>query len=175
LEDIKSQIGHAPEASDRRDVYIQHYYDRYDSPDMPPCWMVFQSVSFGIVSKTYKNLAYPDFNLICKPLGLNHTILTSWLHSISHVRNICAHHSRLWNREFRIKPIEANAYKRDLKPNDRVYAQLVVMQILLQKIVPGNHWGLKLRDLLAEHPNIPLPSMGFPADWLVRPIWGFTK
>jgi abortive infection bacteriophage resistance protein len=24
--------------------------------------------------------------------------LTTWVRSISHIRNICAHHSRLWNR-----------------------------------------------------------------------------
>ena len=53
----------------------------------------------------------------------------------------------------------ARAFKADLTPNARVYAQLVVMQIMLTKIAPGNHWAKKLRDLLAEHPTIPLISM----------------
>jgi len=175
LDKIKIQIGYAPEYSDRRDTYIQHYYDKYSSPELPPCWMVFESVSFGIISKSYKNLIYPEFNFICKPLELNHTILRSWLHSISYIRNICAHHSRLWNRECRIKPLVAKAYKADISPNNRVYAQFVVMQILLQKIVPGNHWGQKLIDLLGEHPNIPLASMGFPSSWSSREVWRFSK
>jgi hypothetical protein len=45
------------------------------------------------------------------------------------------------------------------------------MQILLAKIAPGNHWAIKLRDLLAEHPAVPLSSMGFPTDWKIRQIW----
>jgi hypothetical protein len=64
-----------------------------------------------------------------------------WLHSLNYVRNICAHHGRLWNRECRIKPMIARAYKAELTPNARVYAQLVVMQILLAKIAPGEPLG----------------------------------
>jgi hypothetical protein len=95
-------------------------------------------------------------------------------HLRGHWANICAHHARLWNRECRIKPIIANAFRADLTPNDRIYAQLVVMQILLAKIAPGNHWAQKLRDLLAEHPAIPIISMGFPADWQRRRVWGLV-
>jgi abortive infection bacteriophage resistance protein len=171
IDEIKHQIGHDNQNKDRRDIYIQHYYDKYSSPDMPPCWMVFESVSFGIISKTYKHLIHPEFDFICKPLGLNHGVLTSWLHSLSYVRNICAHHARLWNRECRIKPLTAKAYKANLTPNNRVYAQLVVMQILLKNIAPDNNWSLRLEDLLTEHPNVPLLSMGFPVGWSSRPIW----
>ncbi|WP_349293799.1 Abi family protein [Marinobacter sp. M3C] len=31
-------------------------------------------------------------------------LLQSWLHTLTIVRNICAHHARLWNRELGIKP-----------------------------------------------------------------------
>ena len=31
-------------------------------------------------------------------------IFCSWLHTINYVRNICAHHARLWNRELDITP-----------------------------------------------------------------------
>jgi abortive infection bacteriophage resistance protein len=171
LQDLKHQIGHGPENRHRRDIYVEHYYEKYSSPDMPPCWMVFESVSFGTISQTYKNLAHPEFNFICKPLGLNHAVLISWLHSLSYLRNICAHHGRLWNRECRIKPLAANAYKADLSPNTRIYAQLVVMQVLLKKIVPDNHWALRLEELLDAHPNVPLSSMGFPIGWSSRLIW----
>jgi abortive infection bacteriophage resistance protein len=127
---------------------------------------------FGTISVAYMNLAHPKFGSVCGSYGLPHPVLISWLHSLNYIRNICAHHARLWNRDCRIKPLIARAYKSDLTPNERVYAQLVVMQILLARIAPGNHWALKLRDLLAEHPAIPLISMGFPADWASRKVWG---
>ena len=174
IDDIKQQIGHATANNRRRDIFIEHYYQTYSTPDMPPSWMVFESVSFGTISIAYMNLAHPEFVAVCGSYGLPHPVLTSWLHTINYIRNICAHHSRLWNRECRIKPMIARAFKADLTPNERVYAQLVVMQIMLAKIAPGNHWAQKLRDLLAEHPVIPLVSMGFPIDWVTRKIWGLV-
>ena len=136
--------------------------------------MVFEYVSFGTIPSAYMNLAHPEFVSVCGGYGLPHPILISWLHAINYTRNICAHHSRLWNRECRIRPMIARAFKADLTPNERVYAQLVVMQIMLAKIAPGNHWAQKLRDLLAEHRAIPLVSMGFPIDWATRKIWGLV-
>jgi abortive infection bacteriophage resistance protein len=174
IADIKQQIGHAPTNNRRRDIYIEHYYQTYSTPDMPPSWMVFESVSFGTISFAYMNLAHPEFGSVCGSYGLPHPVLSSWLHSITYIRNICAHHARLWNRECRIKPMIARAFKADLTPNERVYAQLVVMQIMLAKIAPGNHWAQKLRELLAEHKAIPLVSMGFPNDWESRRVWGMT-
>jgi abortive infection bacteriophage resistance protein len=173
IDDIKRQIGHDPHGSARRDIYIKHYYANYNSPTMPPCWMIFESISFNTISLAFKNVIYPEFKPICDAYNLNHIVLSSWLHAISYVRNICAHHSRLWNRICTIKPLVANSYRSDLAINDRVYAQLVVMQILLAKIAPGNHWAVKLRDLLDEHPNVPLLNMGFPSDWKSRTIWAF--
>ena len=45
--------------SKRRDIYIEHYYQTYSTPDMPPSWMVFESLNFGTVSFAYMNLAAP--------------------------------------------------------------------------------------------------------------------
>ncbi len=169
--DVRQQIGHAVENSKRRDIYIEHYYQTYSTPDMPPSWMVFESLNFGTVSFAYMNLAHPGFVAVCSSYGLPHPVLISWLHSINYIRNICAHHSRLWNRECRIRPLIARTFKTDLTPNQRVYAQLVVMQIMLAKIAPVNHWAQKLHGLLAEHPTIALTGMGFPADWASRRVW----
>lgn len=171
IADIKSQIGHAPADSRRRDTHIEHYYQTYSKPDMPPSWMVFESVTFGAISFAYKNLIPREIALVCTSYGLPHPVLASWLHSLNYIRNICAHHGRLWNCECRIKPLIARAFKPDLTPNERVYAQLVVMQILLARIAPGNHWARKLRELLVEHPGVPLASMGFPANWSTGRIW----
>jgi abortive infection bacteriophage resistance protein len=172
LDDIKQQIGHAPANKTRRDIYIEHYYQTYSTPDMPPSWMIFESLNFGTVSIAYQHLVPPEFAAVCGSYGLPHPVLISWLHSLNYIRNICAHHARLWNRECRIKPMIAHAFKPELTPNERVYAQLVIMQIMLAKIAPGNHWAQKLRDLLAEHPAIPIVSMGFPTGWHTRRIWG---
>jgi abortive infection bacteriophage resistance protein len=50
---------------------------------------------------------------VCDKFGLSHQMLSFWLHSISYIRNICAHHSRLWNRVCTIKPTIPNAQRRE--------------------------------------------------------------
>ena len=47
LNDIKQQIGHVSANNRRRDIYIEHYYQTYSTPDMPPSWMVFESGRSG--------------------------------------------------------------------------------------------------------------------------------
>jgi abortive infection bacteriophage resistance protein len=172
IEDVKRQIGH--DEAQRRDIFIKHYYATYDHPEMPPCWMIFEVLSFGSISQCFKFLKHPEYGDLCGKFGLNHQILSSWLHSISYVRNLCAHHSRLWNRVLTIKPIIPNAQRgRFNNQNDRIYAVLLTTQILLRKIWSNNHWAESLRDLFDTHPNIPLISMGFPQDWRTRKEWCF--
>jgi len=55
--------------------------------------------SFGTISVAYANLAPAEFSVVCKSFGLPHDVLKSWLHSLNYIRNICAPHGRLWNRE----------------------------------------------------------------------------
>ncbi|HKD74797.1 MAG TPA: Abi family protein [Ktedonobacterales bacterium] len=105
----------------------------------------FESITFGTISWLYKNLARPEYEGVCRSFGLSHQVLASWLHSLNYIRNICAHHARLWNRECRIKPMAAPQCKAEMTPNNRIYAQLVMMQILLARIAPGTQWALKLQ------------------------------
>src|SRR5207253_2193448 len=83
------QIGHAPADSRRRDTHIEHYYQTYSKPDMPPSWMVFESVTFGAISFAYKNLIPREIASVCTSYGLPHPVLASWLHSLNYIRNIC--------------------------------------------------------------------------------------
>lgn len=169
LDDIQGQIRRS------RDVFIKHYFDKYSAPELPPCWMLFEVLSFGTISECLKFLKHPEHVSACKHFGLSHQILSSWLHTVSYIRNICAHHSRLWNRVLTIKPTIPNARRAQFNgQNDRIYAALLAMQIMLKTVWGNNHWAESLRALLEAHPNIPLGSMGFPPNWTERPEWGFT-
>src|SRR5579859_8086103 len=50
LDEMKRQIGHAPADAKKRQVHINHYYNKYNHPAMPPCWMVFETLTLGTVS-----------------------------------------------------------------------------------------------------------------------------
>ena len=63
----------------------------------------------GTLSKFYKNLKHqlPEKSFIAKGMGLNlHNELSSWLKAIVYVRNIIAHHSRLWSKNMVKRPID---------------------------------------------------------------------
>jgi abortive infection bacteriophage resistance protein len=173
LDDVKRQIGH--NEPQRRDVFVKHYYDTYDDPEMPPCWMVFEVITFGSISQCLKFLKSPECGAVCKKFGLSHQIISSWLHAISYVRNLCAHHSRLWNRVLTIKPTISNAHRSAFNNrNDRIYAVLLTMQILLSRIWSNNEWAERLHELMHDYPTIPIGLMGFPPDWVTKAEWGLS-
>jgi abortive infection bacteriophage resistance protein len=172
IDDLKKQIGH--DDLHRRDVFIQHYYTTYDRPEMPPCWMVFEVISFGSISFCFKFLLQSECKDVCQKFGLSHQVLGSWLHSISYVRNLCAHHARVWNRVLTIRPVIPKARRSAFNgQNGHIFAALLMLQIMLRRIWGDNHWAAALRSLVETHPKIPLNLMGFPEGWVLQKEWGF--
>lgn len=107
-------------------------------------------------------------------------VLESWLHTLLYIRNLCAHHARLWNRELAIRPkIPAYRHHPDWHQptsidNTRVFAVLTLCRFLLEEIAPQSEWQTRLVALLNKYPDIPLVSMGFPRRWEESPIWNNT-
>lgn len=159
---------------------IDHYRKTYDDPAMPPVWMVAEMMSFGQLSRWYSSLDDRALrNVIAQPLGLPEALLVPILKHLSIVRNSCAHHARLWNRGFLIRPKLPN------KPADlaatleppagngpaMLYNSLVLIGFLAGKVDPTSTWAADLKALLATHPTGHLTMMGFPAGWSGRPLW----
>jgi len=152
-------------------TFITHYRSTYDEPTHPPSWMLFEILHFGTVSKIYSSLPLPHQKTIAKQFGVHYKVLTSWLHTISSLRNICAHHSRLWNRVFGISPKRMKAYQSHFEKNDRFYAQAVTIKVLLDKIAGHSLWAKNLHELFNEFPKVPKNHMGFPEGWEKTDLW----
>lgn len=166
------------------EVFIKHYLATYDTPKNPPAWMCLELLTIGELSKLYNGLAdNNDKQEIARFFNLHHSVFTSWLHTISYVRNMCAHHSRLWNREFAIKPDVLLKPKKPWidKPfniNQRTFYFLCMLQYLMQTSSPNSYLKIKLEDLIAQYPNVPIKFMGIPSDskgallaWDEQPVW----
>ncbi len=171
LDVLKKEVGDDPAKADVRQTFIQHYYRKYGDPPLPPSWMVFEVLSFGTVSQVFKHLLREHQKPIAKTFDLDGSVLASWMHAITYLRNLAAHHQRLWNRAYTIKPIVAKKYAGDLSDPTRFYAQAVMMKVILKVVSPEANWGDRLATLLAEHPNVPSERLGFPRDWQQRPLW----
>lgn len=158
---------------------ITHYKKEYNEPHLPPIWCLTEASTFGELSRWFADLELTYRKEIAKGFGFDETICVSWFRSIAALRNICAHHGRLWNAELLVDtPKKANAYKADLSNNTRCYARLVILMALLDHI-DSNHgtgWRSALVELLDARPAcISLADMGFPVGWKFRQLWANCK
>ncbi len=160
-----------------KEVFVKHYKKKYSEPEFPPSWMGLEIFTFGQISNHFRNLkSFKDKKDIAKYFNINSKVFESWLHSIVYLRNICAHHSRLWNRTLGIKPKlpKSNKGMRDsfsFIRNDKVFVLISILKYFLDIIHPKNSFKEKLIELLEEYPNINIGKMGFPKGWSKNRIW----
>ena len=160
------------------ETFIEHYKEKYASPAYPPAWMSLEVVSMGLLSKMYGNLKKGDEKKkVAKEFGLpNPIILESWMHALASLRNICAHHSRLWNRRFTIVPkIPYNTSHQFINNtkiyDNKLYAQLSCINYISRIISPDSSFVTELKELLDTCSLVECKEMGFPDDWIDEPIW----
>ncbi len=156
----------------KREKFIQHYFDKYPTPELPAVWMIAEVLSLGTWSIIFANLIdRENQKIICKHFGINYVVMTSWLHTLTYLRNLCAHHSKLWNRHFTLKPLIANNYRSQLEKNTHFSAQAAILKVLLDVISPASEWSKHLRDLIKEYPQMDIKKMGFAEGWDEHPFW----
>lgn len=157
----------------KQERFIRHYFNKYQKPELPAVWMVAEVLPLGSWSMIFANLAdRENQKIICKHFGINYVLMKSWLHVLTYLRNLCAHHSKLWSRNFTLKPVIAKKYGQQLKKNSRFSAQAAILKIFLDVISPGNSWSKNLRKLIDDHPNVDISKMGFESNWINHPFWG---
>lgn len=169
------------EFSRSQEIFIKDQRNRYPNQDADS-WKILEVASMGTLSKLYKSLKLqlPEKAIIAKEMGLNlNTELSSWLESIAYVRNIIAHHSRLWSRNMVKKPIERINNPIDLwftNPLTEVQTKkpfLIIscMVYLCNKVTPGHQIKNKILSLFENNPTIPVYKLGFLNNWQDTPIW----
>ena len=170
------------ELNQTKEVFIKEHYKKYKTDTRrPPAWKTLEIASFGNISKLYGNLLniIKSKDLIAAELGtVNHTFLPSWLQSITQIRNICAHHGRLWNKNLpgrpKLMPKPPNAWIVDVPvaaEHYMLYVHLCCMKYLMNVINPGNHFTQRLQGLLSKYPNIDPKALGLKLNWQHEPLW----
>ena len=159
--------------------FIRHLRRKYEE-QLPPIWAVVELMTMGQLSRWYDNLnSRHDRKAIADSYDIDEKNLRSFLHHLSTLRNLCAHHSRVWNREYTFtfsipnkRPASAkDSFHRDGRMERKIYNTLVMLAYLMDTVSPGHHWKSSLIKLLAKYPVAPPHAMGFPADWHKLPIW----
>nr|WP_314567058.1 Abi family protein [uncultured Pseudomonas sp.] len=162
-----------------KESYARHYPMTYAYPSLMPGWAMLEELTLGDLSHLYKGLAKDsDKKAVAKLLGLVAPLMQSWLHTLTTVRNMCAHHSRMWNRELGIRPelpkkvhFPWPEYLFQPGPHTRIFAALCILNHLMHQVSPHARWDLRLYQLIHEFPEVSLKAMGFPPDWYQDPFW----
>lgn len=160
-----------------KEVFLSHYKSKYTFPNNPPSWMAIEVLSFGQLSILYKNLAYTsEKKAVADHFGISVALMESWIEHLVYIRNLCAHHSRLWNRTLVVAPINPKFTKLgwiNIEPakSNKIYLTLCIMAYMIKKICPGSYFTGKLKTLIKRLPNVDLKAAGFPEDWEKDPFW----
>jgi abortive infection bacteriophage resistance protein len=162
--------------------FIKHYFIKYSDPPNPPAWMSLEVVTMGLLSQFYKNFSRSEIKRnIARAFGLpREDFLENWMHVFSNLRNICAHHGRIWNRRFIVEPrLPANTSAPFLTNTrihtNKLYASLSCMQYILKDISPGSDFSTQLKNLLDKCPLNQVSEMGFPGNWKDEKLWQDNK
>jgi abortive infection bacteriophage resistance protein len=164
-----------------KEDFVKHHRTAYGGK--MPIWVVTEVWDFGLLSKFFAGMRYKDQLYIAQRYRLPEAkYLVSWLRAVNFARNVSAHHSRLWNRNFNDRPTFAPAQADPLLAHlvgnehaqTRVYGTLCVLKTMQSVITPETDWADRLKALCSTFPESPLLSLesaGFPADWATNALW----
>lgn len=176
------------EQSRSSEEFVAHFEKHYGG--RLPVWVATEIMDFGNLSHLFAGMLGADRNQIAREFGLvdNHgaghgRALTNVMQAFNYVRNVCAHHSRLWNRNITVEiapknlvaiPELAHLKTGDRSLTSRVYGSLCLLAYLMDRLSPGHAWKARLTDLV----TLDLPGssrrtseMGFPNDWRDQQLW----
>jgi len=170
-----------------KDDFIVHFKENYineissDFKEMPPFWNISELSTFGNILSIFDTLNKTSFVLpqnknvldkLSQEFGAkNLKELNSWLKLIRDVRNRVAHHSRVWNCNYR----EPNGVRKilatDMQPSqpNKIYLCFVILEIMQQNEILDLDIKKELKKLLEKHSTVKcyLNSMGIPQEWLL--------
>jgi abortive infection bacteriophage resistance protein len=160
-----------------REAFVEHFRRTYDEfPDIP-LWAVAETMTFGQMFTVYRNCGKHVQRDVAAGFHLTGKVLSSWLLTLNYVRNLCAHHARLWNRELALKPLiphkrhDGRWHGPNPIQNNRLFVVITLLRYSLSASAAQSHWRERLYGLFDRYSEIPLTGMGIPADWRNHPLW----
>jgi abortive infection bacteriophage resistance protein len=168
---------HAQLIKRSKEEFVRHNRTKYGLP--LAIWVACEVWDFGTLSTLFGGMREADQDAISIPYGVsNGRVFATWLRSLNYLRNVCAHHSRLWNRNMVDQPkLPAREtltwitdFETDNHARARCYLPLLITRELLRAVNPSSSWPTRTRDHLESFPDLAhlglnLAGMGAPKHW----------
>ncbi|MDO4887226.1 MAG: Abi family protein [Actinomycetaceae bacterium] len=155
-----------------KEDFVTHHKTNYGGAI--PIWAAVEIMDWGMLSYLYGMSSDIVRNSIACQCKLSAPQLESWLKSLNIVRNYAAHHARLFNRVYTIKP-KLNDDKRLVSVKERTnrtFGQLTLIQYLHRQLdlSPADRLP-ELMDTYPHNPFVPLERTGAPDNWHDLSLW----
>lgn len=156
---------------------VKHHIEKYsDLSTTPPTyymplWAAMEILSMGELSRFYKSIKPHTIKAdIAKSLNSTVEMLENWLHVVSTIRNMCAHHDRIYNRELRpaVKyDIQTKKqFSKERLPTTLIFGCIPMILQMLPDQLSRKVFLNALRAIVLEYSGvIDLKCIGFPANW----------
>jgi abortive infection bacteriophage resistance protein len=147
---------------DSTEVFINHHKQKYSGA--LPIWVAIELLSFGTLSKMFKNLKKVDSDFICKEIyKVKSFYVQNWLHALAVMRNICAHYGRIYNR---LLPVDINLFKKEMGiRKNSFFALNLVLKRLITDRSQWKTYVTSLEALIEQYNCVDIKRLGFPEDW----------
>jgi abortive infection bacteriophage resistance protein len=170
-----------------QDDFTLHYKENYinntcnNFKEMPPFWIISELSTFGNILAVLEAIDKRPFSLphnknvldeFSQDFGAkNLRELNSWLKLIRDVRNRVAHHSRVWNCNYREPQGVRQSLTATLQPSqpNKIYLFFVIVETLHQKQIVGKNIKKEIKILVHKYSTVSnfINSMGIPQGWLI--------
>ncbi|WP_372697354.1 Abi family protein [Arthrobacter sp. JSM 101049] len=165
------------------EAFVAHFRDKYD--DRMPIWALTEILEMGQLSRLYGGLV----NSIATEIATAYSapskkVMYSWISSLNYVRNVAAHHARIFNRKLVVAPrrpavgqVPLLDHLKDGESSKQVfglYNALAVMAYLMRSIDPDSGWPKRVVDLVESFPEteaVTKYSLGLPPRWSGLKLW----
>lgn len=158
LEKIENYI-----KKNKQNPIIIHHNTKYNGNF--PLWVIIEFFDFSVLSKFYSGMKLRDQKLVAKDLEINQDYLKSWLYCLTHLRNCCAHHVRLYNNQMVSVPKTPKNFEYCFEKS--VFDYIVVIKMLIGN---SKEWKIDflliLEELINEYQeDVEIKLLGFKEDW----------
>ena len=168
-----------PPSGSPKEMSIAHLTQKYGEV---PVWAMVEVVPFGSVVRMYQIMRMCDKPQIAMRYYAvdDHKVFDSYIKHLSVVRNMCAHHSRLWDRTFYGPRLSGIFHSVNWSSMDtrRLFCTLVLIHYMTRSIpkvcFDRDRWRSELISLLKDFQSLPncnpfrimgIPSNGFDPVW----------
>lgn len=164
------------------EAFVVHFRHKY--ADRMPIWALTEFLELGHISRFYSGLRNDIATEIANAFSVpTKRLMESWIATVNYVRNIAAHHARLFNRKLvtapkrpgpTAVPLLAHLSQKEAPKQLGAYNALAVMAYLLESIHPDGDWAVRVAAQIQAFPateHIDVGSMGIASGWLEEPLW----